>query len=102
MKEKSVVISGAITKYDEGNATLRWLIGFGAGSSHFDANVKITDSVSNNELGAIVVDKHSWAGGGIMASAQTPEGFMDGAAKKIAQEVANTKKNTSGNIVTKD
>jgi hypothetical protein len=91
LKEKSVVISGAITKYDEGSAGLRLLIGFGAGSSHFEADVKITDSESNQELGQIIVDKNSWALGGIMASAQTPETFMSEAAKKIAKEVAEAK-----------
>ncbi|MCW8796343.1 MAG: DUF4410 domain-containing protein [Chlorobium sp.] len=89
---KSIVISGAITKYKEGSAPLKLLIGFGAGSSHFDADVKISDSETNTELGKVIVDKKSWALGGIMAATQTVKGFMSGAAKKIAKEVAEAKK----------
>lgn len=96
LNEKSIVITGAITKYAEGSAALRLLIGFGAGSSYFDADVKILDSISNAELGKIVVDKQSWALGGIMASTQTVEGFMDGAAKSIANDIVKAKNYTSG------
>lgn len=91
VNEKSVVVSGKITKYAEGNSALRLLIGFGAGSSHFDADVKISDSQSNTELGKIVVDEKSWGLGGIMAATQTVEGFMTGASQKIAKELAEAK-----------
>ena len=91
LPEKSVVLSGAIIRYAEDNSTLRFLIGFGAGSSHFDADVKISDSGKNQELGKIVVNKQSLALGGAVASSQTPEGFMDGAAIKIAKDVAKAK-----------
>jgi len=89
--EKSVIVSGEITKYNEGSSALRLLVGFGAGSSHFDANVNLTDSQTSEKLGEIVVDKKSWALGGIMASTQTVDGFMNGAAKKIASELADAK-----------
>ncbi len=101
LTEKCVIISGAVTKYAEGSAGLRLLIGFGAGSSHFDADVKIADSESNAELGEIVVDKNSWALGGIMASGQTPDTFMNEAAKKIAKEIASAKKYTHEEITSK-
>ncbi len=89
--DKSIIVSGTITKYNEGNGALRLLIGFGAGSSYFDADVNLTDSLTKQELGKIVVDKQSWALGGIAASTQTVEGFMDGATKKIATELAEAK-----------
>lgn len=94
--DKSIVVSGAITKYEEGNGALRLLIGFGAGSSYFDADVHVTDSSNQQELGKISVDKQSWVLGGIAASTQTVDGFMDGAAKKIASELADAK-NYHGN-----
>jgi hypothetical protein len=92
VNEKSVVVSGRITKYAEGNSALRLLVGFGAGSSHFDADVKISDSPTNTELGQIDVDEKSWGLGGIMAATQTVEGFMSGASKKIAKELAEAKR----------
>jgi len=90
--EKSIIVSGAITKYNEGSGALRLLVGFGAGSSYFDADVQIYDSTTQQVLGKIVVDKQSWILGGIAASTQTVEGFMDGASKKIAKELAEGKK----------
>lgn len=91
LDEKSLIVSGEITKYKEGSSALRLLVGFGAGSSHFDANVNLRDSENDQKLGEIIVDKKSWALGGIMASTQTVDGFMNGAAKKIASEVADAK-----------
>lgn len=98
LEEKSVVVSGNITKYTEGSSALRLLVGFGAGSSHFDANVNLMDSQSKQKLGEIIVDKKSWVLGGIMASTQTVDGFMNGAAKKIASEIADAKNNVVGKI----
>lgn len=53
----------------------------------------VTDSSSKQELGKIVVDKQCWVLGGMAASTQTAESFMDGAAKKIAGELADAKNN---------
>ena len=101
LAEKSVVISGAITKYTEGSAGLRLLIGLGAGSSYFSADVNISDSENKAVLGKIIVDKNSWALGGMMASAQTPDTFMTEAAKKIAKEVAAAKTHTPDDMASK-
>lgn len=90
---KSIVVSGAITKYEEGSGALRFLVGFGAGSSYFNADVHVTDLASQQELGKIVIDKQSWVLGGVAASTQTVESFMDGAARKIASELADAKNN---------
>lgn len=85
--KNTLVIDGAITKYDEGNSMLRLFIGFGAGSSFFEADVYFRNS-KGNSIGKIKVDKNSWALGGGVAAAQNPTMFMNGAADKIAAEAA--------------
>ncbi|MEM7081554.1 MAG: DUF4410 domain-containing protein [Pseudomonadota bacterium] len=92
--ENALVISGDITRYKEGNAALKLIIGFGAGSTNFDADVSLTDT-AGAQFGSIAVDKNSWALGGGLAAAQSIEGFMDGAATKIAKELARGKEPTA-------
>ncbi len=87
----SLIIFGEIVRYVEGNAALRLMIGLGAGSSYFDANVKITNSDSNVLLGEIIVDKNSWVLGGGIASGQTIDSFMVEASEKIADEIKKAK-----------
>jgi len=84
---EALVISGEITRCTEGNPTMRMLIGLGAGSSYFDANVRFTANESGELLGQMKVDKNSWALGGGMASGQTVDTYMRAAAKKIASEI---------------
>ena len=62
------------------------MIGFGAGSSYFDAIVRFTDAATHEEIGEIKVDRNSWVLGGGYASGQTPEMYMAEAARKIASE----------------
>ena len=88
---RSVVISGEITRYAEGNPGLKLVIGFGAGSTYFDAVVRFHDSESDELLGELVVDKNSWVLGGGLAAGQSVEQFMKGAAEKIAKELAEAK-----------
>lgn len=87
----SLVVSGDVTRYAEGNATLRFLIGMGAGSSYFDAVVRFTDSVTGEALGELTVDRNSWVLGGGIAAGQTVEGFMEAAARRVAEELAKSK-----------
>ena len=89
--EETVVISGVITRYEEGSAAMRFWIGMGAGSSYFDADVKFSDNISQEELGIVKVDKNSWWLGGGLASGQTVEAFMQVAAEKIAKELVKAK-----------
>jgi hypothetical protein len=89
--EATLVINGEITRYEEGDAALRFMIGMGAGSSYFDAIVEFHDGATNELLGTIVVDKNSWVLGGGLAAGQTPQEFMREAAKKIAREVAQAR-----------
>lgn len=85
----TLVVDGVITKYEEGNSMLRLFIGFGAGSSFFEADVYFRDS-KGAVIGKIKADKNSWALGGGVAAAQNPTMFMNGAADKIAEEAAKS------------
>lgn len=89
--EPAMVISGAITRYKAGNAAARLIVGFGAGSSYFDAEVEFSDGVTEAKLGSMTVDKNSWVLGGGLAAGQSVERFMDGAARKIAKQLAEAK-----------
>ena len=91
ISSEAIVIVGDITRYEEGNAALKFMIGFGAGSTYFDANVSISDFKNQDILGEITVDKNSWALGGGIAAGQTVEQFMNEAADKVAKELANAK-----------
>lgn len=85
--EKTLVIKGEITKIIYGDAAIRAIVGFGAGSSYFDAVVNFYDGSTNELIGMINVNKNSWILGGGLAAGQTPESYMKEASKKIAQEV---------------
>jgi opacity protein-like surface antigen len=87
----TLVITGVITKYEEGNSMLRLFIGMGAGSSFFESDVFFRDNTGTT-VGKIKVDKNSWALGGGIAAAQNPTMFMNGAADKIAAEAAKLAK----------
>jgi hypothetical protein len=81
----TVVISGTITKYDEGSPEKRLWIGMGFGMALLEANVEFRDS-KGLTIGMIKVDKNSWPLGGGLAASQDPQGFMKGAAEKVAEE----------------
>jgi Domain of unknown function (DUF4410) len=87
----TLVIDGTITKYEEGNPSLRFWIGMGAGSSFFEADVEFHDG-KRTSIGKIKVDKNSWALGGGLAAGQTPQTCMDGATEKVAAEAAKLAK----------
>lgn len=88
----TLVLRGAITQFDEGNATLRWMVGFAAGNVNFDARLQLVDGGTGESLGTWDVDKNSWALGGGIAATQTPEGFMQEAASKIGTELSAKRK----------
>lgn len=88
----TLVLRGAITQFDEGNATLRWMVGFNAGNANFDARVVLVDGGTGEELGTWIVDKNSWALGGGIAATQRPEDFMAEAAGKIGRELSTKRK----------
>lgn len=90
--DETLILRGAITQYDEGNAALRWMVGFAAGNVNFDARVELVDGASGRTLGTWKVDKNSWALGGGIAATQTPEGFMQEAASKIGAELSAKRK----------
>lgn len=84
---EALVISGDITRYVEGDAFARFMIGLGAGSSYFDSIVRFSDNVTGDSLGEIKIDKNSWVLGGGIASTQTVEGYMKNSAAKIVEEI---------------
>ncbi len=88
---ETLVISGKVTKYKRGNAALRLMVGFGAGSANFDARVAFIDGANNGEISTITVDKNSWFLGGILAATQTVDDFLDSAASKVAEETVRAK-----------
>jgi len=87
----SLVISGDITRCVGGSSSLRFWVGMGAGSSYFDAILRCSDADSGQQIGEIVVDKNSWPLGGGLASGQTVQSFMEGAAKKTAAQLSQAK-----------
>ena len=87
VEERSLIISGKITRYEEGNPTLRLLVGMGAGSSYFDATVVLKDSLSGEVIGEIIADRNSWGLGGAVAATQTVDQFMIETADKVATEL---------------
>src|SRR5262245_22594045 len=89
--ESTLLISGNVSRYEEGSATARFLVGMGAGSSYFDASVEFRQGYTRALLGTIKADKNSWVLGGGLAAGQTPEIFMQEAAMKVANEVQKAK-----------
>ena len=89
---KALVVSGKVTRLVEGNGTLRLLVGFGAGSSYFDAMVQLSDAESGNVIASASTDNNSWALGGGLAATQTVQSFMNLSATRIAARLRDGKK----------
>lgn len=87
----TLVISGIVTRYDEGNVQKRFWLGMGFGRAFLEADVEFRDN-KGVEIGKIKVDKKSWPLGGEMVASQDPHGFMYGAAGKIAKETTRMAK----------
>jgi Domain of unknown function (DUF4410) len=83
----TLVIGGEVTRFVEGNAALRLMIGMGAGSSYFDATIRISDGGNGAAINTLKADKNSWGLGGGLAASQTVDTFMSEAAKKTATTV---------------
>lgn len=84
-------IDGDVTRYARGSAAAKFLVGLGAGSTYFDAVVRLHDGPAQDTFGTIVVDKNSWVLGGVISAAQNIESFMRGGAIKVAKELEATK-----------
>jgi hypothetical protein len=87
----TLVISGTITKYEEGSVAKRMLLGMGFGMAVFEATVEFRDS-KGVTIGTIKVDKNSWPMGGVIGAVEKPEDFMEGAAEKVAEEAGKLAK----------
>lgn len=90
--DHTLVLSGVITRYEEGDATLRLMIGMGAGSSYFDARVDFKDGGTSETIASQQVNKNSWALGGGVAATQSPDTFMMEAAVRLADDLASLKR----------
>lgn len=86
-----LLLDGDITRYARGNAAAKFLIGLGAGSTYFDAIVRVSEGGGDAPIGQIIVDKNSWALGGAISAAQNIESFMRGGAKKTADQLYQAK-----------
>jgi hypothetical protein len=91
----TLVMRGAITQWDEGSTAMRLMIGFGAGNARLDARIELLDGGSGEVLGTWIVDKNSWALGGVVAAGQSPETFLPGAARGIGEELSKRRKEGS-------
>lgn len=85
--EGALLIGGEITRFERGNAAAKLLIGLGAGSTYFDATLRVHDGATGEKLGEITVDKNSWVLGGAISASQSVESFMRGGAEKAAKEL---------------
>jgi hypothetical protein len=97
----TLVLRGVIHQYDDGNASLRKILGFWAGNTNFDSTVQLVDGGSGNVLGSWKIDKNSFSYLGTDMTtpavtergyAPTPEVFMQEAARKIAEELSERKR----------
>jgi hypothetical protein len=88
---QTLVISGTITRYVEGDAMGRLMIGLGVGSSYFDAIVDFKDGGTSELLATQKVDRNSWVLGGGIASTQSPDEFMKEAAQRLVYDITTAK-----------
>lgn len=91
----TLLIGGPITKFERGSTAARLWVGMGAGSSYLDALVEVRQGTTGSLLGTVLVNKNSWGGGGALAAGQTADGFMEEAAKKVAEELHKAKQSGS-------
>ncbi len=89
----TLIITGAVTDYEEGNAGLRFVVGMGAGKAYFVSDVTYLDGATNKTVGTMNVDQAIAAGGVIGATAK-PENLVKEAAVNVANESLKFSKNT--------
>ena len=78
-----------IRKYEEGNAFARAMLA-GLGKMHIDADVMLTDPVSNEQMAVYDVTK-GFAWGGIYGAATGIRDIEDGFAKAVAAAIGGKK-----------
>jgi hypothetical protein len=86
----SLIISGKIVEYEEGNSILRALVGFGAGRSYFSSDIDLIDGNSNEKIGTIEVRRKSWLLGGQIASNQTVQVLMETSVADIVDRIKDS------------
>ena len=89
--EATLLVGGSIHRFEKGSQAARLLVGMGAGSAYFDVSVEFREAASGSLLATMLVDKNSWPLGGMIAAAQSPQAFMQEAAKRVAKELDGVK-----------
>lgn len=84
----SLVISGVITEYVEGNAALRFFVGLGAGNARFGADINFYDGGSGQKLGTVQAARKSYPLGGAIGAHQGIDNLMDDGAAVTCEEAA--------------
>ena len=101
LEGRALRVSGTISRFEEGNVAARMVTGF-VGQAHFEATVTVADNATGEVLGSFEVDRNSWPLpiGASTNAVQNVGMFMNGAAKRIADELAIArgvlKRNQSG------
>lgn len=91
IKRKNLVISGDITKSDNGDDILRGIFGI-FGRSRLDAKISFMDGGSKKIVAQIDVSKVSLAYGLFVAAHQDLEYLIEVSAKDVADKIKNLKK----------
>jgi Domain of unknown function (DUF4410) len=81
----TLVIAGDITQYDEGNPSLRLIVGMGTGKASMSGDVRFIDGATNKVFGTMHVED-SIKAGGIIGAMRKPERMALGMAESIASE----------------
>lgn len=84
-----LVIRGEVSKYIPGSPAARMIL-IGLGSAHFEAEVRLADGGSGQELLAAPIDK-LWAWGGVLGASKDIERMMAESAASVAATVAQGK-----------
>lgn len=90
--EEALLIDGDILKYQEDDAMLRFVVGFGAGSSGFKATAYLRDNKTKKIIANIHVNETSGITGGF-ANKHKIKHTIRAAAKSVAQKCSKFKPN---------
>ncbi|MBL6664285.1 MAG: DUF4410 domain-containing protein [Rickettsiales bacterium] len=92
IQKGNVIITGQITKFDNGNDILRGIFGI-FGRSKFEANVNFIDGETKEMIAQIKVKKASLIYGLFISANQNLEYLVEESANNIAKKINNLKTN---------
>lgn len=91
--EDALLIDGDILKYQEDDAMLRFVVGWGAGSSKFNAQANLRDNKTKKIIASINVNETSGITGGF-ANKHKIKHTIRAAAKSVAHKCSKFKQTT--------